>query len=415
MPHARGVLMSLATGLLLLLLPAAGDAQLHEVRDSAGVEIIESGPGDREVAGPWTLPATPLLSIGALDGAEPYLFTQIWDALRTPDGRLAVVEASAYEIRIFDARGRHEASFGGRGGGPREFGGPPWIELAPPDTLVVWDPGHHRLSRYSLRGELLDQVTIRDAVLDLGVIPFPNGLVWATSPRGTLLWTGPDTGRRMGEGLSEMWRRLIRIEPGSGAHTDLGRYPAGQVYSIRAPTGGLRGVPNAFGPAAFGSLGPGDGVWISHPTRYEVRRYEADGSLARILRARIPRMPVGEEMVDAMRERLPGMSEDLGVSLRVVESAFSEIPVPDSVPAIGGLLRGAGDRLWVGRRLGTDWMARPVNRYDVFAADGRWLASLRLPDGVRRLLEAGEDYVLVAAQDDLDVQYVHLYPIERRR
>jgi hypothetical protein len=109
------------------------------------------------------------------------------------------------------------------------------------------------------------------------------------------------------------------------------------------------------------------------------------------------------------------MSEGLGVSLRTVEAAFREIPVPDSVPAIGALLHGAADRLWVGRRHGQSWTARPVSDYDVFAPDGRWLSSVRLPDDARRLLEAGEDYVLVSAQDEFDVQYVRLYQVVRGR
>lgn len=405
-----------AACLFALVTPAAVGAQLYEVRDSAGVQIIVSGPEDSDALGPWSLSDTPLLSIGALDGAEPYLFTQVWDALRTPDGRLAVVEATSYEIRIFDSHGRHEVSFGGRGGGPREFGGPPWIELSGPDTLVVWDPGHYRLSRYSLTGELLDEITIRTTVMDLGIIPFPNGLVWATSSGGTLLWTGPDhTGRRMEEGLGDLWRRLIRIAPGSGSHTDFGRHPSGQIYSVRGPAGGFRGIPNVFGPTTFGTFGAGDRVWISDPARYEVRLYEADGGLARILRGQRTRMPVRGEMVAAARDELPRMSEGLGISLRTVEAAFREIPVPDSVPAIGALLHGAADRLWVGRRHGQSWTARPVSDYDVFAPDGRWLSSVRLPDDARRLLEAGEDYVLVSAQDEFDVQYVRLYQVVRGR
>jgi hypothetical protein len=214
-------------------------AQTYEIRDSAGVEIVTSGPRDPTGPSPLALSAEPEVTIGSLDGAEPYLFGQVWDALRLPDGRVVVVEGMIHEIRVFDDEGRHEVSFGQRGGGPEEFGGPPWIELISPDTLLVWDPGHHRLSRYSLSGDLLDQTTLRETVFGLGITPFPNGLVWATSPEGSVLWKGPYL----------RWQpraRPPRRRPARRRHRRSGRFGSGP-----AP-GDVDGVAHAAASAGAG-------------------------------------------------------------------------------------------------------------------------------------------------------------------
>jgi hypothetical protein len=388
-------------------------AQTYQVRDSSGVEIIESGPAASRAVSPLALSAEPVLTIGSIDGAEPYLFSHIWDAARAPDGRVVVVEAMAYEIRVFDRDGRHLVTFGRRGGGPEEFGGPPWIELVRPDTLLVWDPGHYRLSRYSLTGDLLDQVTIRDQVVEYGITPFPNGRVWATSPVGRLLWMGPARVRPQ-EGLNDQYRSLIRIALDSPA-VDLGRRISGQAYWLESPDGGFRGLPNSFGPATFAELGLAGEIWISDPQRYEILAYTAGGRLSRVLRGLIPRLPVGDDLVETARGQLPEMAIGLGIPLRRLERAFDEIPVPDSLPAIGALKRGGDGRLWVGRRMGVVWTRKPVGVFDVFAPTGEWQGSVHLPPDVFQLLYADESHVIVAAMDEFDVQYVGVYEIVETR
>ena len=49
-------------------------------------------------------------------------------------------------------------------------------------------------------------------------------------------------------------------------------------------------------------------------------------------------------------------------------------------------------------------------RWTVFDAEGRWLTTLRLPDGFD-LMDAGDDLVLGRVRDELDVEYVQLYEL----
>lgn len=414
--NVRGSVVATFTTLVLVAACTGGDAgemPAFQVRDSAGVEIVENGAPLYGGDDAWRVPGEPVLQIGRVAGEEPYLFGWVADAVRVPDGRIAVADGSAGEIRVFDAEGRHQLTFGRRGDGPEEFGGPPWIALAPPDTLVVWDPGHYRLSRYDLDGNLLDQTSLGSTIEDLSITRFVNGLVWQTAPDGSLLWTGPGprTAERLTEGLNESTREFVLISRGGEATRDYGDFLSGQTYDVSMGDGTFRGVSNhQFGVRAEGALGPPpDRLTLATGFAWEVRMLGVDGELRRIVRAAIPRDPVTPESLERERERVRDSSQGLGLSLRETEAAFDGLPIPDSVPAIEKLIRDQAGNLWAARRK-ADGETRD---YDVFDPDGRWLMSLRLPAGPRDVFEIGERHVLARWTDENDVQFLRVYRIEK--
>ncbi len=59
-----------------------------------------------------------------------------------------------------------------------------------------------------------------------------------------------------------------------------------------------------------------------------------------------------------------------------------------------------------------DGTASDMNEYFVFAADGRHLGVVELPTNLR-VFQIGADFILGTVSDDLDVDYVHLYHIEK--
>lgn len=366
------------------------------------VDVVESGPSEPPVT--WAL-AGPIRSIGRVDGAPPFLFTYVWDAERTSDGRIVVVETTSHEIRTFTSDGRHQTTFGGRGGGPREFGGPPWISLDE-DTLVVWDPGHYRRSRYTVDGDLIDQTTIRDVVLELGITPFPDGRVWETSAAG-VLWTG-SVGLRPVAGLNAQFRRLVWI--GADETHEFGSFRSGRMHLMRGPGGGFRGIPDPFAPSTVAAVS-GDGrVAVAEGDSAHVLIYGPDHGPERLIVADIGRRSASAELAASYRDRTLGMAGRLGVSRRQVEEAYDEIGVPDSVPAIGDLIWSDTGDLWIGRRAGDVWA---IDEYHVFGADGRWRARVPVPEGVDRVLDIGGDHVLARSSDDLGVQYLDLYTVVR--
>ena len=84
------------------------------VEDSAGIEIVESSAPAWEGDG-WTIADEPRLSIGRTSGDERYLFGHIAGSIALPDGRIAVLDAQAVQVRVYSPQGVHLADWGGKG------------------------------------------------------------------------------------------------------------------------------------------------------------------------------------------------------------------------------------------------------------------------------------------------------------
>ena len=90
--------------------------------------------------------------------------------------------------------------------------------------------------------------------------------------------------------------------------------------------------------------------------------------------------------------------------------------------AVRGLLREAGPaeryaegNVWARqRRYGADDGMAGADMYEsfIFGADGRHLGMIELPAGLE-IYQIGVDFVLGKVRDALDVDYVHLYRIEK--
>ena len=95
------------------------DLPTSEVRDSAGILITENArPPDGSRLG-WRIGPEPTVTIGAVEGEDPYLFQWVRSAFRISDGRIVVANGGTEEIRVFTATGTHLLSWGGKGAGSR--------------------------------------------------------------------------------------------------------------------------------------------------------------------------------------------------------------------------------------------------------------------------------------------------------
>ncbi len=97
----------LATGIVLSFLLACtpdGASDLEIVRrDSAGIVIVENILSAPIETGGWAISEGPVLSIGTVEGEDPYQLYGVAGAHRLEDGRIAVVNAGSREVRIFES------------------------------------------------------------------------------------------------------------------------------------------------------------------------------------------------------------------------------------------------------------------------------------------------------------------------
>jgi len=383
------------------------------VFDSAGVEItVSSSPLLVGGAG-WRIDADPLLQIGAVQGDEAYQFTWIEDAVRAPDGKVLVLDLQSREVRVFGADGGHLTTFGGSGEGPGEFGRPAMLALAPPDTLLVWDPAVLRVSRFSLDGGLLGEVSFLTPVTER-MLPVGSGRrLWHLSTDGALLSSGPmlsgaETQELQGDRRTTRIR-VVLLGPGSARVHDFGVFPYANLVQYRY-TGLSVSLASPFSPHTRAALGTGL-VVIGMTGPWEVRAFRTSGGLLRIVRAAIPRVPATRDALErAKKDHLNRQARSRFPPQEVIEAVYPQFEVPDSIPAIGDLEFDAAGNLWVGRRALTD---RDVSDWDVFTPEGRWLTSLSIPPELGRILEFGEDHILAAWEDEWNVQYLRLYRIHK--
>jgi len=119
----------------------------------AGCSAVETDAG-RASEVPLLSIGSPTLEIGSLDGPEPYAFAALESVIRLPDGRVAVSDAGATSIRIYDVDGMHVRSWGSKGEGPGEFSSLSRLYPFGPDSLLAAERYPGVLTVFDLEGNL---------------------------------------------------------------------------------------------------------------------------------------------------------------------------------------------------------------------------------------------------------------------
>ncbi|MYA12386.1 MAG: hypothetical protein F4087_02255 [Gemmatimonadetes bacterium] len=379
-----------------------------ETRDSAGIRIIEN---PRPLEGsrlPWRIGPEPTVSIGERTGEEPYMLYLPSSFFRFPDGRIVVANRGTEEVRVFDSRGTHLATWGGEGDGPAEFETLGDVEPWPGDSILAWDFGDYAISIFDADGNYG-----RSFFLQSGADP-PR---WGPSPvaaraDGTIL-SIDDLG--FGDSaLVQVWDAEGDVLPSPGV------LPDEEVRTARAPDGSTEQVGVAYTRELLTAVW-GDLVVASLNKPYEIRAFRADGALACIVRLeherRAPTEADRQTYVEGrMAERRGAVDASTGEPipdglLALMREFFESIPVAEHFPAFSAILADDTGHLWV-REYDYPQEERPAPLWTVFDPAGRVLGYVETPRGLL-IGQIGEDYILGRAEDELGVEYVQLWPLAR--
>ena len=373
------------------------------VTDSSGVEIIVStGFAWPEDSG-WRLGDQPTLRIGVLEGDPAYEFYEIAGAWRLSDGRIAIAESGASEIRLYDSQGRHLSSTGKEGQGPGEFGSITSLSATPLDTMVVLDSRNRRVSYVDPSGTFKRSVPLH-FLADMGGFPTHA----APFDDGTLLivvrtYFGPGG---LGTGLTRDEIVYVRCDANGALMDTLAVRPGTEMYSAVQGENRMGGV-RPFGLSSQYATHL-DGFFHGSGDRYEIEDFTKEGDLRRSLRRPVANMEVTNADVEGYkRERIENAEDHMQ---RQINAALVEaIPFPESFPAYRSLVVDAEGNLWVGvsRKPGDD---QP--RWTVFDRTGRMLGEVRTPEGFS-IFQIGEDFVLGRWADEFDIQHVLMYELLR--
>lgn len=381
--------------------PPEGSAPDYATMDTAGVEIVESArpPADSRLG--WRVSAEPVLSIGAVDGPDPYLL-DISDVLRLPDGRIIVADRVSRELRAFDTLGVHLATWGGSGEGPGEFTSLVRVDPWPGDSLVArWSQGN-RLTVFDSRGNYGRVFGMRDRVRISVEAVLPGGLVLASRLGSTA--TSRD-GHSRSRSIYEI--RDSEGEPGP----TLGSFLGSEWYSPPVDDG-VMVIRIPFSRDVF-DIPWGDDVIVASNDTYEIPVYSTDGTLKRIVRREHDLIPTTPAHLDAYIERrVAGSPEpERAARRREEQEEYRDVRLPDTHPAFRRVQTDELNHLWV-QEYTLPGEAGPNPVWTVFDPEGHVLGFMDTPAGLR-VFEIGEDYLLGYATDELGVEYVQVWSLSR--
>ena len=374
-------------------------ADTSTVRDSAGVEIVESSaPAWSDETAP-RIAAEPRVRIGALDGPEELQLFEVRFATRLSDGRIAVGNGGTSQLRFFAADGEFDRQVGGEGEGPGEFSFMTrTYSRLPGDTLRLFDGSTRRITEFAADGTLVRSTALTppdDG--DLGAIfagTFPDGRLVATTVEL------PPTGE-MADGDLVRGERTYWTLDRTGA-TEITRLlePERLVWVVDGSVR-IRTLPLRFSE----QVAVHEHLVVVSSDEHRLRWYTPDGRLARVARWN------GEirEMTNARYEEwLQALPYEPG-QVESMREQNEGLPLPPRVPTYESILVDADGNAWLERFRLTP--AEPT-LWTVIGPDGLWLGDVEVPEGLW-IQEIGRDYVLGVWHDELEVPYVQLYDLER--
>ena len=363
-----------------------------ETTDSAGIRIVENPRPPEGSRLAWRIGPEPTVSIGTREGEEPYLLYIVRDAMMLPDGRIIVANGGSGELRMFDALGTHLATWGGEGEGPGEFDNLSQIEPWPGDSIAAWFAPQLGISVFDAEGNYTRTFTLAAAP---GTPPWLQSWPFASTSDGFIL------------SVRTTDTVVVQLHDGEGkVRSSLGVHEGSDQNVVNEGTDREVVINTIFGGRPVWAPW-GDLVVITTTSRYELKAFTRDGVPARIVRrGHEPRAPSEAEIEAEIQTKgliaLPGSEP----TRRPYRSSVAE-----HYPAFSSVMSDAVDHLWV-REYESPGEERPRSLWTVFDAEGRVQGFVEMPAGLE-IHEIGEDYILGKLRDELDIEYVQVWPLER--
>jgi len=362
------------------------------------VRVVNTPP---ESGAEPTLVADEDLRIGTLEGGGVTSFGLIRSIAVLPDGRIAVGDGQAEEVRLFDSDGRHLRTFGGPGGGPGELRGMQGVFVDHEGMLRVAEHGNARLSVFNP-----DRGFVESFPLRLFSYSFRGPWKAAVDSAGR---TQVSSSGQFGEG--RFWHMLRTYDPSMTQldsvpyydyTDDAQRDDVPGAWRITLGNNGWLWAPVPFYPQPQETLSPTGEFWSSREGKpqLEVARWRPPGDTVLILISRRqPGMVTAAERDSAMAELRASLAE------RIPEPPkLDPMRVPDTKPPVYGLSLDDRGRLWV--RFSDPTADTTV--YDVFDRNGTHAETVALPFRIDRWVPpvVRGDTLWGVSTDEVEVQYV---------
>lgn len=334
------------------------------------------------------------LRIGALEGADTETFGQITGIPVSDDGRVAILDGQAQDLRVFDAEGRYLRTLGRRGEGPGEMEGAWGIMQDADGRLWVPDHANHRMSVFdfedgfvrSYRFESLIYRFVWDGVMG------EDGRIRAFS-----MTLEPERHYNIRIYDSEMSQVDSLLLP-DAPETDPLDPPDSFYFESSEGLRGYLAVP--YYPTTHQVLDPSGELWTTEPgdAAYRLTRWEpGSGDTTLILELQREVIPVSSAERDSVIADVREALHERGTT----RQDWSKIP--DVKPSVRAIHPVGGGRVWVETS-----SPDTLRRFDVFEGDGVYTGSIATTLDVFRYVSpiVRGDSVWLVVVDEFEVPYV---------
>lgn len=391
--------------------PDAPSSRGATVRDSAGIQIIESASPAWREGGGWRVGPEPAVEIGAdVNDPTQYLYSA-YDVERLEDGRLVVENRGTSQLLVFDSVGSFVEAVGRNGEGPGEFGMMRGLYRCTADTLVA--DGVNRVSLFDAQLSFVRTAHTRRYPGDSnpgikGVAPDCSAVLVedahrpSGSPRGVyavshfLYWEVTESGER----------DTVAVFPGTEA-VDISY--SGQTL----PQAVLWGKETVWAAS-------GDTVYLGMSDTPEIRVVDRRGTVRRLIRWAAEPAPVTAadraRFAERRRERLRERPREV-----TIFPPLDRFPVPDRKPLYSKIVVDDEGNLWLRGypESAVGWphvfypeASDPPEEWEVFDPAGRWLGTVEIPAALE-VLEIQDGYVIGHWLDELEVERIRLHRIDK--
>jgi hypothetical protein len=315
--------------------------------------------------------------IGSTEGDPNYIFGAFISFAVDDDGNVYVLDWREKSVRKFDHSGRFLFVFGAPGQGPGEFSSPEEIRYLPNGHIMVFEGENQKYSCFTKDGKLARTGRFQKLMFS-PYFGFANGHMIAMH----VLRESDKTVQAIGIFDEEcvLVKALYRVERKPEAP-----WPRGdQDARARRLAEVMSRV--AFRPKNVLALDSREDIYFAFTDKYEIKIFQLDGQIKRIIRTELPFLPLKEKDRRVFLDiRVP---EDISTWGTMDESMRNRIKdmvaFPEKKPAFLSLIPMDGDYLMVVR----DGHYGQNALIDIFDPSGRFIIekqlSFSMNDGICR-------------------------------
>jgi hypothetical protein len=306
--------------------------------------------------------------IGTLEGDPNHIFGEFISFTVDDEGNVYVLDWREKTVRKFDSQGKFLLSFGRSGQGPGEFSSPTEIRYLPDGHLLVFEGESQKFACFTKVGE----VTRTGRFQKLMYPPYfglTNGYIIAMNvtrePEKTVFVFGLFDAKAM------LVKSLHQIERKPDPP-----WPRGNDPDARAKRFAQSFSRVAFRHESVLALDDQEDLFFGYTDRYEIKVFNDDNELAKIIRTELPFLPVEKKDRQAfLGYHLPRDITTWSTMEEALQNKIkSLIKFPDKKPAFLSIIPMDKDYLMVVR----DGYYHHNALIDIFNSNGRFIIEKKL-------------------------------------